>query len=82
MNFPRLGSPPHLSRREVQCLRLVAAGKTDWEIAVILGISVETARQYLKHARLAYHAVSRAQLVVFGLRDQWLSFDDASEPFE
>lgn len=82
MNFPRSGCPPHLSRREVQCLRLVAAGKTDWEIAVILGISVETARQYLKHARLAYQAVTRAQLVVFGLRDQWLTFEDASEPSE
>ena len=30
---------PHLSRRELQCLRLVALGKTDWEIAQILGLS-------------------------------------------
>lgn len=68
---------PHLSPRERQCLKLVACGKTDWEVSVILGISVETARQYLKQARQAYDVVSRTQLVVLGLRDDWLSFDDA-----
>lgn len=68
---------PHLSRRERDCLRLVALGKTDWEIARILGLSEHTARQYVKHARAAYDAVSRAQLVVYGLRDAWISFEDA-----
>ena len=71
---------PHLSRRELQCLRLVALGKTDWEIARILGISVETARQYVKRARAAYDIVSRTQLVVYGLRDAWISFEDAIPP--
>lgn len=69
-----------LSRRELQCLRLVAAGKTDWEIAQILGISVETARQYVKRARAAYDVVSRAQLVACGLRDALVSFDEAIPP--
>jgi LuxR family quorum-sensing system transcriptional regulator CciR len=78
--LPASGARPHLSRREVQCVRLVAAGKTDWEIAVILGIAVETARQYVKRARSAYGAVSRAQLVALGLRDDWLSFDEALDP--
>lgn len=76
----RLAGPPerpHLSRREVQCLRLVALGKTDWEIARILGISAETARQYVKSARAVYDVVSRTQLVVLGLRDEWLSIEDA-----
>ena len=71
---------PHLSRRELECLRFVAAGKTDWEISVILGISVETARQYVKRARVAYDAVTRAQLVVLGLRDDWLSIEEALDP--
>jgi LuxR family quorum-sensing system transcriptional regulator CciR len=69
---------PRLSRREVECLRLVALGKTDWEIAVILGLSTETARQYVKRARAAYDTVSRTQLVVFGLRDAWISFEDVA----
>jgi DNA-binding CsgD family transcriptional regulator len=73
---------PRLSRREVECLRLVAIGKTDWEIARILGLSPETAHQYVKRARAAYDVVSRTQLVVYGLRDAWISFDDAIPPRE
>lgn len=76
--LPSTGCRPHLSRRERQCLRLLANGKTDWEIGAILGLSPETARQYVKHARVSYDVVSRAQLVVFGLRDAWISFDDIS----
>jgi LuxR family quorum-sensing system transcriptional regulator CciR len=72
--------PPRLSRREVQCLRLVALGKTDWEIAKILGLSLHTARQYVKSARAAYDTVSRTQLVAYGLRDAWISFEDAIPP--
>jgi LuxR family quorum-sensing system transcriptional regulator CciR len=68
---------PHLSRREQQCLRLVALGKTDWEIAQVLGIGVETARHYVKRARAAYDVISRTQLVVHGLRDEWLTFEEA-----
>jgi LuxR family quorum-sensing system transcriptional regulator CciR len=68
---------PRLSRREVQCLRLAALGKTDWEIARILGLSFHTARQYVRTARAAYDAVSRTQLVVYGLRDCWIYFDEA-----
>lgn len=71
---------PRLSRREVQCLRLVALGKTDWEIARILGLSTHTARQYVKRVRAAYDTVSRAQLVAYGLRDAWISFADAIPP--
>ena len=71
---------PHLSRREIQCLQLLARGKTDWEIARILGISVETARQYVKRARAAYAVASRTQLVVHGLRDEWVTFEEAIPP--
>lgn len=39
-----------LTRREVQCLKLVAAGKTDGEIAMILGLSAPTVRFHMKKA--------------------------------
>jgi DNA-binding CsgD family transcriptional regulator len=78
--YPALGRHPRLSRRELQCLRLVAAGKTDWEIASIFGIAEETARCYVKSARAAYDVVTRTQLVVHGLRDSWIGFDDAIPP--
>lgn len=76
----RLVRPVHLSPRQRECLRLLAAGKTDWEIAVILGLGVDTVHQYVKSARAAYDVVSRSQLVVHGLRDAWISFDDAIPP--
>lgn len=71
---------PHLSRRELECLRLLALGKTNWEIARILGLSRHTADQYVKRARAAYDTVSRTQLVVYGLRDSWISFEEAIPP--
>jgi len=77
---PRDDVRPRLSRRELECLRLVAAGKSDWEIARILGLSPETVRQYVKRARAAYDVVSRTQLVVHGLRDGWIGFDEAIPP--
>lgn len=79
-DYPSAGLHPHLNRREREVLHLLAAGKTDWEIARILGISPETAHQYVKRARAAYDVVSRTQLVVHGLRDAWISFDDAIPP--
>jgi LuxR family quorum-sensing system transcriptional regulator CciR len=72
---------PHLSRRQRQCLRLASAGKSDWEIASILGIGYETARRYMKSARAQYDVVSRTQLVVHALRDGQISFDDSIAPF-
>jgi DNA-binding CsgD family transcriptional regulator len=80
LGLPRRQDRPHLSRREIQCLQLLAAGKSDWEAATILGISVETARQYVKRARAAYDVATRTQLVVHGLRDEWLTFEDAIPP--
>ena len=68
---------PRLSRREVECVRLIARGKTDWEIATILGLSIETVHQYVKHARTVYDVVSRTQLVILGLRDNWISLDES-----
>lgn len=79
-DYPSARRCPHLSRRERECVRLLAAGKTDWEIAAILGISVETAHHYVKSARAAYDVVSRAQLVACGLRDAVVSFDEAIPP--
>jgi LuxR family transcriptional regulator, quorum-sensing system regulator CciR len=57
-------------------LRLLAAGKSDWEISVILGLGEETVRKYVKSARAAYDAVSRTQLAVLALEDQQIAFED------
>lgn len=79
--YPTRARRPRLSSRERQCVRLVAAGKSDWEIAAILGLSVQTIHQYVKRARAAYDVVSRAQLVACGLRDSIVSYEEAIPPY-
>lgn len=78
--FPGQAHCPRLSRRERQCLKLVAAGKTDAVIAQILGICPDTVHQYVKRARAAYDVASRAQLVACGLRDSLVSYEEAIPP--
>lgn len=53
----------HLTQRELDSIGLVADGKTDWEVSVILGISESTARFHIDNARRKLGAVSRSQAV-------------------
>jgi LuxR family quorum sensing-dependent transcriptional regulator len=52
-----------MSARELECLRWVAAGKTDWEIGVILSISATTVKSHVDAARAKLGARTRAQAV-------------------
>ncbi len=54
---------PKLSPRERDALHYVAEGKTDWEIAIILGVSETTARFHVDNARRKMGAVNRAHAV-------------------
>lgn len=72
----KLNDPARFSDRERDCLIWVARGKSDSEIATILGISPETVHQYVKHARANYDAVSRSQLVAHALFSGTISFMD------
>jgi LuxR family quorum sensing-dependent transcriptional regulator len=63
-----LTTPPptaavRLTTRERDSLALVAEGKTDWEISVILGIAEATVRFHVDNARRKLGAVNRAQAV-------------------
>jgi LuxR family quorum-sensing system transcriptional regulator CciR len=66
----------HVSDRERECLIWIARGKTDSEIGTILGISAETVRQYVKHARATFDVVSRSQLVAHALLAGTISFPE------
>jgi len=54
---------PHLTMRELECLRWTALGKAAGEIAVILDISPLTVRDYLKSIRYKLDCVTSAQAV-------------------
>jgi len=56
--------PPRLSPRERDCMGLVAAGKTDWEISIILGVSQTTVISHVGNARRKLGAQTRAQAVM------------------
>lgn len=57
-----------LSKREIECVRWAADGKTSWEISRILGISESTVNQYFKSASKKLGAATRAQLIAMALR--------------
>jgi LuxR family quorum sensing-dependent transcriptional regulator len=59
---------PKLSPREIECLKWTAAGKTTWEISVILGLSNRTVDEYLASAASKLGAVNRVQTVAEALR--------------
>lgn len=52
-----------LTQRELECMRWVAAGKTDAETAIIVGLSRETVKGYVDSARHKLGAGTRPQAV-------------------
>lgn len=67
---------PQLTDRQRDCVLWAARGKSDWEIARILGLSHETVIQYLKRARDRYGVSKRTMLAVHALFDGTISFTD------
>jgi LuxR family quorum sensing-dependent transcriptional regulator len=57
-------APVMLTPRQRDCLQWVRAGKTDWEIGMILGISEHTVAEHLDVARKKLGARTRTQAVI------------------
>ena len=57
-----------LSKRECECLRWVAAGKSDWDIGRILSISEKTANFHVENAKRKMGVATRIQAVVVSMR--------------
>lgn len=64
-----------LSPRQIECVALVAQGKSDWEIGQILGLSRDTVHEYVEAARQRYGVRRRTQLVLWAVRDGHLNID-------
>ena len=62
------GPSESLTRREIECLRWSAAGKSSDEIAIILDLSSHTVVGYLKSAMRKLDSVNRMQAVARALR--------------
>lgn len=61
-------SQPHLSPREIDCLRWTSEGKTVWECGIILSLSIHTVRCYLESARHKLGATSNTHAVSIALK--------------
>lgn len=66
--------PPRLTDRQRECLMWAARGKSDWEIAQILGVGHETVIQHLKQARERYGVGKRTLLAIHALFDGSIGF--------
>lgn len=64
---------PRLSEREVECLRWIAAGKTDDDIAEILDISTHTVSAHVRNASRKLSTFSRTHTVVLALLDRHMT---------
>lgn len=69
-----LPARPKLAPRQRECVILAGQGKTNWEIAKILGLSQSTINHYLNDARGRYDVTTRAQLVIGALLEGEVSF--------
>lgn len=62
-----------LSAREIEVLKWMAAGKTNWEIARILGVAERTVEFHVSQALRRLNAVTRTQAVAEAFRARILS---------
>jgi LuxR family transcriptional regulator, quorum-sensing system regulator CciR len=69
-------SKTKLTPRQIECIALAGKGKSDWEIAKILGIAESTVKDYIDDARGRYGVSKRIQLVIRAVYDGHLPLAD------
>jgi DNA-binding CsgD family transcriptional regulator len=62
-----------LSERECECLKWIAAGKTDWEIGHILSISEKTVGVYVQRAKNKLRTQTRPQTIMAAIRQGFIN---------
>jgi LuxR family quorum-sensing system transcriptional regulator CciR len=66
--------PVRLTDRQRECVMLAARGKSDWEIARVLGLSEATVGEHLRHAYERYGVGKRTLVAVHALFDGTIGF--------
>jgi DNA-binding CsgD family transcriptional regulator len=70
----------HLSPRETEILRYIAAGHTTKEVAAALNIAESTAEWHISNILVELGAASRAEAVAIGLREGLLGPEEQRVP--
>lgn len=65
-----------LTDRQRECVMWAARGKSDWEIATVLGVSEATVGEHLRHAYERYGVGKRTLVAVHALFDGTIGFLD------
>lgn len=73
---PQKPPSPPLTDRQLDCVALSAAGKTEWEAGQILSLAPATVHYHLTQAMRRYGVFNRQQLLFHALRDGLISFCD------
>jgi DNA-binding NarL/FixJ family response regulator len=72
-SYSEPGSPFHpLSEREMEVLNLVVEGKSNKEIASMLGISHQTVKNHITSILRKFGVEDRTQAVVYALKRGWV----------
>ena len=66
-------SLPELAERDRQCLRLLADGHKDEDIASQLGIAARTVRFHIDKVKRSFNATSRVHMIAMAIRANLLS---------
>jgi len=75
-----ISEAPGLTERQLDCIVLMAQGKSDWDIGKILSISQRTVQEHLDLARAKYGVGSRTQLLARVLYANQIGFEDIIQP--
>jgi LuxR family quorum-sensing system transcriptional regulator CciR len=68
---------PKLTTRQIECVALIAQGKTDRDMAAILGLKPATINEYVEDACRRYGVSRRIQLAFHAVHDGHLTLADA-----
>jgi LuxR family quorum-sensing system transcriptional regulator CciR len=68
---------PKLTSRQIECVTMIAHGKTDREIAQALGLKPATINEYVEDACRRYNVSRRIQLVINAVHDGHLTLAEA-----
>lgn len=70
---PAPASECPLTKRQREALNQVALGKSDWEIAVLLGVSQSTVHEHIEAAKRRLGVRTRVQAVLAAYKNGWIS---------
>ncbi|MCW0199898.1 LuxR family transcriptional regulator [Sphingopyxis sp.] len=67
---------PHVSARLLECLHWAVIGRTDAQIAIIMGLKITTVRSYMRDLRQMFGVCSRVELARAAQRAGFIGLDD------